>query len=128
MKMCISQSKGKKGALVEGEVIFILLNLVFFIMLIWFVNNECRGTDMKEKIAAKEIAIFINSAEPGTLILINVRDFKDIATKNKITDFIQIKDGKVSVALSGGAFTYPYFSDYSVEGEINGDFFAISIK
>ena len=130
MIKCLSQLGNKKGAgvLAEGEVVFILLNIIFFFMLLWFVNNECRGTDMKEKILAKEVSMFINSAEPGTLLLVNIKEYKDIAEGNKITNFIRLQDGKVVVSLSGSEFSYPYFSDYSVEGNVNGDYFAVSIK
>lgn len=85
---------------------------------------------MKEKILAKEISMFINSAEPGTLLLINVKDYKEIAQQNKISDenFIKINDGKVSVTLSGSEFSYPYFSDYSLEGKLSGNYFAVSVK
>jgi heme/copper-type cytochrome/quinol oxidase subunit 3 len=124
----LENKKNKKGVVI-GTVIFILLNLAFFAMLLFFVVDRCTGTSMKEKVLAKEIALFINSAEPNTLILLDVKSYKEIAENNKIKpeDFIKIEGGRVRVALSGG-FVYPHFSNYQVEGKLSGNFFEISIK
>lgn len=122
-------NKNKKG-IVMGTVVFILLNIAFFAMLLFFVVDRCTGTSMKEKVLAREIALFINSAEPNTLILFNIKNYKEIIDKNKIKpeDFIKLEDGRVRVVLAGSGVVYPYFLDYKIEGKLSGDFFEISIK
>lgn len=121
--------KDKRGILV-GTIIFIVLNIVFFSMLFYFVYDSVSGIRVKEKMLAKEVAMFINSAEPGTFIELNIQDYKKLADKNKIEDFIRVKDGSVWVALAAGrtGFSYPYFSDYTIESKAEGDFLTIEVE
>jgi len=117
----------KKGVLI-GEVIFIILNLAFFSLLILGTRNLVGGANMKEKVLAKEIALFINAAKPGTTIEINIADYKKIADNNKIIEFIKIENNKVKVTLAGEGFSYPFVSTYKVENRLDGNFLVMEVK
>jgi hypothetical protein len=126
----LSFLKKNKNGVVMGAVLFILLNIMFFSMALLFVRDRTGGDEVKEKILAKEIALFINSAEPETLILFDIQEYRDIASENRIPDerMIKIEDGKVIVALKGTEFSYPYFSDYKISGNISGNFYEVRIE
>lgn len=98
-----------------GNVLFILLNIAFFAMVIYFVHDAASGAGMKEKILAKEVALMINAARPGTEIEIDISAYEEIAKKNNIKNFIEIGNDNVTVTLSGKGFVYPYFSKNKVE-------------
>lgn len=93
-----------------GNVLFILLNIAFFALVIYFVRDAASGAGMKERILSKEIALMINAAKPGTSIEIDISAYEAIAKKNKIKNFIEIGNNNVTVTLSGKGFVYPYFS------------------
>jgi hypothetical protein len=129
MKESLFLKKNKRGVVI-GTVIFILLNLIFFSLALLFVRDRTGGDEVKEKVLAKEIALFINSAEPRTLVLFDIQEFKDIAKANNINDenMIKLDNGRVIVALKGAGFSYPYFSGYKISGNISGNFYEVSIE
>ncbi|MEM4230554.1 MAG: hypothetical protein QXF25_01635 [Candidatus Pacearchaeota archaeon] len=133
MKKYFYQLKNKaryKRGIIIGDVIFIILNVAFFAMLLYFVRDRCLGENIKEKILTRQIALLINSAEPETLLIFNVQEYLKIAKENKIQeqDFIKIEDGLVSVALNGDKSNYPFFSDYKIEYELRENFLYVKIK
>ena len=108
--------KNKRGILI-GTVIFVILNIAFIALLIVYVRNSASGAGIKQTVLAKDIALFINSAKPGTIMEFDILEYKQIAEKNNIENFIRVGDGKVTVTLakaSQGA-SYPYFSNYKPE-------------
>jgi len=122
--------QNKKGILM-GNVIFIILNITFILMLGYFVYNSASGAGMKQKVLAKEISMFIDSAKPGTTVGLNIANYKKIAEAKKIPDFIKCEDGNVEVALTGQGFSYPYFSTYAISCEYGagfGDVLMIEVK
>lgn len=133
MKKYFCQLKNKaryKRGIIIGDVIFIILNVAFFAMLLYFVRDRCLGENIKEKILTRQIALLINSAEPETLLIFNVQEYLKIAKENKIQeqDFIKIENGLVSVALNGDKSNYPFFSDYKIEYELRENFLYVKIK
>jgi hypothetical protein len=119
--------KNKKGILM-GNVIFIILNIVFFALLFYFVMDNVSGTGMKQKVLAKEIASFIDAAEPGTVIELDISAYKSIADNNKIKDFIQIGDGQVKVVLrAGNGYTASYFSDNKLDVKYDANFIRMEV-
>lgn len=120
--------KNKKGILM-GNVIFIILNIVFFALLFYFVMDNASGTGMKQKVLAKEIASFIDAAEPGTFIELNIGDYKSIADNNKIKNFIQIGNGQVKVVLrAGNGYTASYFSNNKLDVKYDTNFIVMEVS
>lgn len=117
----------KRGDSTLAEtVIFIILNLIFFIALLIFVYRSGTGALVYEQAYAKEIALFLDNAKPDTDLSINIQDGMKIAEKagQKIENSVRIQDNKVIVSLTGkGGYSYQYFSDYSVEYRVSEDGF-----
>jgi hypothetical protein len=120
--------KNKKGILM-GNVIFIILNIVFAALLFYYVMDNASGTGMKQKVLAKEIASFIDAAEPGTVVELDIAAYKSIADSNKIKDFIQIADGQVKVVLrAGNGYTASYFSDNKLDVKYDANFIRMEVS
>ncbi len=113
--------------------LFLILNLVFVVILLVFVSNSSQGAYVYEEMYAKQIALFIDNAEPGTLIGLNIEKAVEIAGKNKkpLDKIIRIDENtnEVIVSLSsGGGRSYKYFSNYKVSTQIVEDKLEIIIE
>lgn len=117
--------RDKRGVnLVYGTVIFIILNLMFFIAMFLVVSRIENEAALYEQAYAKEIALLIDSAEPGTFISLNVDDFNEFIEKKLVSEgqIVLININKVNIKLSNGAgYSFIYFSDYDVGYSIRHD-------
>ena len=112
----------KRGNVPLEEVIFVLVNLVFFSMLFIFVYNTSHSVFLTERLYAKEIALSIDSAKPGTQINIDISDLYKVASKNNfdINNAFYFKDNLVSVKVSQGeGYSYYYFADYNIDSAVS---------
>ncbi len=121
----------KKGEnLILSPLIFIVLNIMFFGILLGFVFNSSNGVLVYEQAYAKQIALIIDSAKPGMNISLNMEEAvekaKDEKWKGKI---VSIKDNIVTVKLGeGGGYSYQFFNDVDFDvlyyyGDSNDDGF-----
>jgi len=97
---------------------FIVLNIVFFGVLLVFVVKASTGALVYEQAYAKQVALLIDEAKPDMQILVDFEEGVKTAEKNKKTsDLIRVDDkvNQVIVNLgSKGGYGYKYFSDYEV--------------
>jgi hypothetical protein len=108
----------KHAQLPLEETIFIVLNIIFFGALLYFVVAASSGALVYENVYAKQTALLIDQAKPGTVITLNVKDAYDISKKNEISlnNIFWVEGNNVYVKLSSRkAFRYPFFSDVKVE-------------
>lgn len=113
--------KNKKGSdIIVGNVVFIILALLFFGLLLLFLMNQSSSTRLMEERTAKEIALLLDSAEPGTEIIF---DIEEIASKtDDEANAIRIENNFVYVKLkSKEGYKYHFFNSE----EINYDFMRI---
>ena len=108
--------KDRKGEILFPVVMFIVLNLIFFSMLLFFVYKASLGALVYEQAYSKEIALMLDGAKPGMQFKIDFTKGLEVAEKNKWTGaFVQIKDNSVVVSLDKrGGYTMNYFTDYKV--------------
>jgi len=106
----------KKGNLLTENVIFIVLNLIFLSILIGFIFLQGAGKVVIEQNYAKQIALLIDSSEPGTDIILNVRSLVDEKDKNfPWRELIKVSGNTVFVKLSEDSRArYDFFSDVEV--------------
>lgn len=112
----------KRGIIYE-EIIFLVLNLVFFAVLLVFISQSSEGKLIYEQAYAKQIALFIDEAKPEMEISLDIGDAIKIAEKNKIDvkEIIKIDNEKKKVEVklgSVGGYSYAYFSQEVVSSEI----------
>ena len=111
------KNKKAKEPVLE-EIIFWILNLVFFLALLVFVWRVGSGTAIIEENSAKQIALTLDSIKPGMEVTLNLEKIYDKAEKNKFTgeeDYVVIIDfeeNKVTAkAAAKSGYDYYFFSD-----------------
>jgi len=114
--------KSKKADTLMFLVICLILVLVFISFVFIYLNRFGSEASIDEQIFAKEIALNIDSARPGTIIEKDVSELYEIAKGNnfngKVVD-IDNENNKVKVNLIfGKGYEYYFFSDVDIEWEV----------
>jgi len=107
--------KNKKANILTENVIFIILNIVFFSVMILFIHVQSSSIHLMEEETAKQIALMIDVAKPGTEIEINLKDFFDKAKKEGVVEgnAIKIDNEKNLVIIHGSKdsfYEYGFFN------------------
>lgn len=107
----------KKANILMENIVFILLNLIFISILVFFVFSKSGSAAVLEEKYSKQIALILDSAKPVMKIKINMDDAIEIAKKEKYEqDLVSIKDNIVTVKLrEKGGYSYSFFKDVWVE-------------
>lgn len=109
--------KYKKGdEILTEELIFIILNSIFFISLIFFVINSGSSDSVIEETYAKKIAIILDSMNSNMEVNISVDVLLEAMEDNELLNFIPVSAQgnfvKVSVRKDS-SYTFSYFSSVS---------------
>lgn len=100
--------------MLSSVVIFLILNVIFFAAMLFFIAWAGTGVSIKEQIYAKEIALLIDQAKPGTTITMNISELYNLAEKNKYKEIpfnINYEENKITVKLiEGKGYSYYYFT------------------
>jgi hypothetical protein len=111
--------KAQFSNLVMGQVVFILVVLIFAVGMFWYIKSQENGAAVWEDYWSKEIAKIINLAEPGQKVVLDVHKVSVIAKRNGV-DFDKIftfrnSKNEVCVQLSLGRKTcYSWFRNLAV--------------
>lgn len=113
------------------NTIFIVLNIVFFAIMLVFVYNSGNNILVKEQGYAKEIALIIDNCKPGMSVLLNINDLIETAKKNNFSpeNIVQIdkKNNRVLVSLrQNSVFGFQYFSK-DAEVKLNNQWLMIEV-
>lgn len=107
----------RKGEMLIENVVFIILNILFISILIVFLMNQSSGQINMEKNYAKEIALIVDSASPGMVITLNMKDaLKVVEEKNyPFENILDFSNHEVTVKLGeSSSYGYHYFNDVKV--------------
>lgn len=110
--------KNRKANILVENIIFIVLNVLFLTILVIFLFSKTGSAAVLEENYAKQIALLIDSAKPGTVIHLNMEDAIDMAEKEGLnTGNIVIKsDNVITVKLrERGGYSYSFFNDVGVD-------------
>jgi hypothetical protein len=114
----------RAGDLALPVIIFLVLNIAFFLMMTLFVQRVSSDAMVYEETYAKKIGLILNRIEPGMGININVTDLALVAQKNGMTEedlkkmliTIDSEKGNVIVkAKKEGGFSFNFFSIVDLE-------------
>jgi hypothetical protein len=123
----------KRGDLLFPPLIFLVLNIAFFVILMAFVQKASTGAVVYEEAYAKKIGLLLNNVESGMKFIIDVTELEKIARKNDlkeddlekiIKEMVQIdtQNGTITVKTRNeGGFVYPFFSKVELESQIVED-------
>ena len=106
----------KRGQILVENVVFIILNLIFLTILILFIYSKTGSEALLEEKYAKQIALIIDSAKPGMIIVLNMEDAIKKADGNwDLNKVISVSGNTVTVKLrEKGENSYSFFNDISV--------------
>lgn len=129
---CFLKNKRAETGLFE-TIVFLILNLVFFVVMLLFVHSSGDREFVYEQTLAKEVALIIDNAKPNTIISLDINKYAELAEKNKqpLEKIIQLNKGENSVEVSlkqKGGYSYQYFSDYEVSFKTEKTLLTIVIK
>lgn len=104
--------------MLSSTVIFLILNVVFFAAMFIFIAWAGTGVSVKEQIYAKQIALLINQAKPGTNITMDISELYAIAEKNKYNGEVvrinpDIKEINVKLILGKG-YSFRHFNSATI--------------
>ncbi len=120
--------KNKKAEILVGNIVFILLNLIFIFILILFLLKQGNGAVVLEQSYAKKISLLTNAGQPGMQMLIDMEKGMKIAEENGLDfkDVVSINGNIVNVKLdSNSGYTYSFFNDvslYAYPDKLNGKY------
>jgi hypothetical protein len=127
----------KRGEeLIVQNIIFVLLNLVLFLTLFIFILNSADEKYVAEQVYSKNIAMIIDMAKPEQKIFIDMSELFWLVEKEidrgsiKREDIIKIDSSQKYVFVALGhqtSYAYRYFSDYSINYEVNGNYLIVDI-
>ena len=110
------------------ETIFLILNIIFFAILLIFVYNAGSRAFVYEESYVKQIVSIIDNSKPGMNILLDVKAGLEVGRKNGFKEFIVKNDENlIIVKLSKSGYSYRYFSDYEIELELQDNLLLIKI-
>ena len=117
--------RNKKAEILTEQVIFIILNIAFFAILLSFIYIQGDSVHWAEEDTAKQIALLIDAARPGTEIKVNVEDFIKKAGKKGVNEqqAIFIDKEKNIVRVKGDVdsfYEYIFFNDVKVSYSVVG--------
>ena len=120
--------RNKRGNLLTENIIFIILTLIFFSILIFFIFSRTGGSALVEEELAKQIALAIDSSNPGTILKINVEKALGKAKKeNYQGSIISVNGNVVTVKLrEKSGYSYTFFNN--VDAKVFPDRSSLEIK
>jgi hypothetical protein len=109
--------KNRSGTMLLENIIFLLLNLAFASIIMFFLISKGSGAAVLEQSYSKNIALLIDEGKPVTEMKINMQDAFDLAKQNGISreDIVKINGNIVTVKLSSkGGYQYSFFNNADV--------------
>lgn len=105
--------KNKKAEEISLEaVIFIVLNVVFFVSLLFFVSRLGGSEGMKEEVYAKKIALVIDNMKSNMEVNISIKEIYDIKKSQINEPIVRIEENQVIVKLGEmKGYSFHFFSD-----------------
>lgn len=131
MNRLVPRNKKAEENIME-KIIFLILNLAFFVIMLLFVNSSGNREFVYEQIYAKEIALIIDNAKPEMAMLLDVSKLVELAKDNDkdVNEIIKLdkENNRVFISLRGTrGYSYKYFSDADIELKLQGELLSISI-
>ncbi|MCK5043897.1 hypothetical protein KAR52_02760 [Candidatus Pacearchaeota archaeon] len=127
----------RRGEILVENIIFIILNLIFLTILMVFLFSKMGSVAVLEEMYAKQIALTLDSAEPGMEIHFNMENAFDKKEKEwDVLQMVNIQENVVTVKLQEkGGYAYSFFNNIEVgmypdkdeNNEYNG-FYVITIN
>jgi hypothetical protein len=70
--------------LLSGTIIFVIMNALFFGIMLIFISQAGTGADALEKIYSRQVALAVDNMKPGTEVQLYLPKLFDMADANKL--------------------------------------------
>ncbi len=106
----------KRGNILTEDIIFIVLNLIFFVIIILFISSKMSTAAILEEKYSKQIALLIDSAEPGMRIEIDMSEGIEKLENNWDKDkIVNLNENIVTIKLKEeGGYSYSFFNNVEI--------------
>ena len=114
----------KKGNILAENILFILLNLIFLIILVIFLFSKTGSAAVLEEKYAKQIALMIDSSRPLMEITLNMEDAIKKAKEEGWPEnmIVNIEGNFVTVKLrEKGGYSYSFFNNVEVNANFDSN-------
>jgi len=116
--------KSRRANILNQVVIHIILVGIIFAIFFMGVAGQVNGRDVKQQVLEKQLALLLDSAEPGMsfdILKMNI---------NGLVSRVEVRNGRVFVFVDGfpSFGGYPYFSRHFVSVEEEEDRFRVSVR
>ena len=123
----------KKADILHENIIFIILNVVFFSVMLIFIYLQGSSVHLSEEETAKQIALLIDASRPETTIEINLKDLfleseKNGINRERVVEIDEDENLVIVKASEDSFYEYGYFNDVYVLNSIKGDSLVLEIK
>ncbi len=111
----------KKGEILVGNVVFIILNLLYLSILIIFLFTQGSGVKIVEETYAKQIALLIDSSQPGMFFYLDMENAYEIAKERNVAfeDIVSKNGNLITVTLDNSndrkGYSYSFFNNVNVD-------------
>ena len=115
--------KNNKAGLLHQAIIHLVLIALIFGLFYAVLNSRVNSKIVKQQILEKQIALLIDSAMPGTNLVV----YKE--NMNGFVSGIKLEGGKIFIYVDDAKFSkgYDYFTEYNVDVKNEVDKFYINI-
>ena len=125
--------KNKKADILHENIIFIILNVVFFSVMLIFIYLQGSSVHLSEEETAKQVALLIDASRPETVIEINLKDLfleseKNGINREKVVEIDEDKNLVIVKASEDSFYEYGYFNDVYVLNSVSEDYLVLEIK
>ncbi len=123
----------KKAEILHENVIFIILNVVFFSIMLIFIYLQGSSVHLDEEETAKQIALLIDASRPGTILEINLEDLfleadKEEISKENVVEIDEEKNLVIVRASEDSFYEYSYFNDVYVLDSIKDNSLVLEVR
>ncbi len=126
-----NMEKRAEAGLLE-TIVFLILNIIFFGVMMVFAYNSGSQSFIYEQAYAKQLALLVDNSKPDMVVMMNIEELIPIALKknkdiNKVFS-VDEKTNEIRVNLNPrGGYGYKYFSDNSVKLEVRENYLFVII-
>ncbi len=98
--------------------IFIVLNIAFFVLMLFYISNNLSEDRLVEQRLAKQIGLILDNGEANTTFFVDISEGAKVAKDNEYTGdifFLNKSSGEIKFQLSRkSGYLFNYFSDYNI--------------
>jgi hypothetical protein len=129
----VSLLGSRRGELVISNVVFVILNIVFFALLLIFVVTQGSNVHKLEQVTSKQVALVLDALRPGTTVTIDIADVLRKAEPGLDPGGLILIDRERNVVVvkltsEGVGYSHRFFNDIQVASSVDVSASSLEVK